>query len=114
MTVGMIFLYANGKDFSRILTQSSELKEINISFYLSAILVYRSFRSSHKKKLKVAHAAINAFAFVLTVIGLQAVFDSHNLASPSPIPNMYSLHSWIGLASVILFACQVSLSLIIN
>ncbi|KAK6617064.1 hypothetical protein RUM44_005421 [Polyplax serrata] len=81
MTLGMVFLYANG------------------------ILVYRSLRNSHKKTLKIAHAVINAFALLLTIVGLQAVFDSHNLASP-PIPNMYSLHSWIGLGSVILFACQ--------
>jgi len=82
MTLGMILLYGN------------------------SILIYRGFRYTRKKALKLTHAAIHAGAFFFTVIALIAVFDSHNLAKPAPIPNMYSLHSWIGLSAVILFALQ--------
>ncbi|PSN36011.1 putative cytochrome b561 [Blattella germanica] len=81
MTTGMIFLYAN------------------------SIMIYRAFRNNRKRKLKWAHMSMHVVAFLMVIVGLVAVFDSHNLA-PEPIPNMYTLHSWIGLSSVILFACQ--------
>lgn len=67
--------------------------------------MYRGFRHHRKRPLKVSHAVIHASAFLFTVIALISVFDSHNLA-PKPIPNMYSLHSWIGLSAVILFSIQ--------
>ncbi|XP_058832799.1 plasma membrane ascorbate-dependent reductase CYBRD1 [Topomyia yanbarensis] len=81
MTMGMIFLYGN------------------------SILVYRGFRYARKKPLKITHAVIHGLAFIFTVIALVAAFDSHNLA-PTPIPNMYTLHSWVGMAAVVLFGLQ--------
>lgn len=73
---------------------------------LAAIVVYRipwTWRSS-KLVMKLAHAGLHLLAFVLVVIALVAVFDFHNSAK---IPNMYSLHSWLGLAAVLLYALQV-------
>ncbi|XP_076659664.1 transmembrane ascorbate-dependent reductase CYB561 isoform X1 [Halictus rubicundus] len=81
MVIGFVFLYANG------------------------MLIYRTQRNARKRRLKLIHGSIMLFIIVLVIIALVAVFDSHNL-SKEPIPNMYSLHSWVGLTSVILFCCQ--------
>jgi cytochrome b-561 len=74
--------------------------------FLAAIMIYRAFRNNRKRRLKLAHMLIHVIAFILVIIGLVAVFDSHNLKAP-PVRNLYTLHSWIGLSAVILFACQV-------
>lgn len=70
------------------------------------MLIYRTQRNARKRRLKLAHGGIMLFVVTLVVIALVAVFDSHNL-NAQPTPNMYSLHSWVGLTSVILFCCQV-------
>merc|ERR1712193_223475 len=87
MTISLIFLYGNGALIYRVIPPRNE---------------------SHKLKLKLGHAGTMLLAFILMVIGLQAAFDSHNLAVP-PKPNMYTLHSWVGLLAAILFGCQWTL-----
>ena len=86
------------------------LETLNKKFTLfspsfSGMLTYRLFRNERKKKLKLIHMGVMLASFLLTVIGLKAVFDSHDLAA-TPIPNLYSLHSWVGIVTVVLFACQ--------
>ncbi|XP_076054626.1 transmembrane ascorbate-dependent reductase CYB561 isoform X2 [Oratosquilla oratoria] len=87
MVLGLVFLYANGA------------------------LMFRGFRTERKMKLKLLHAGFQAAALIVSSVGLKAVFDSHNLKDP-PAPNMYSLHSWIGLSAVILFCCQWVMGLV--
>jgi len=84
MTIGMIYLYGNGALIYRVIPPVDQ---------------------AVKKRLKVAHAVIMAAVFIMMVIALKAAFDSHNLRA-QPIPNMYTLHSWIGLAASILFGIQ--------
>lgn len=71
-----------------------------------AALVYRLPPAWRGPKLpwKLLHGALALTAFGLAVVGLVAVFGFHNA---SKTPNMYSLHSWLGLATVLLFSCQV-------
>ncbi|KAE8299319.1 Cytochrome b reductase 1 [Larimichthys crocea] len=74
----------------------------------TAIIVYRlpwTWQCS-KLTMKFIHAGLNLLALILAVISLVAVFDFHNAAS---IPNMYSLHSWLGLVAVILYCLQLVL-----
>jgi len=82
MVVGMIFLYGE------------------------AMLVYRVFRHERKRFTKLLHVVIHSMILVFVIVALKAVFDSHNLNAKGPIPNLYSLHSWIGLSTVILFCFQ--------
>ena len=116
MTIGMIYLYGNGMLNHMVLLVAFLTF---LSRFFSGILMYRMFRNERKRKLKLLHAGIMIAVFFLTVIALKAVFDSHNLkpcAKPSeegdfcPIPNLYSLHSWMGLITVILFLFQVNMS----
>lgn len=58
----------------------------------------------NKLPWKLLHAALMLLALVLSVVGLCAVFDFHNA---NKTPNLYSLHSWVGIAAVALFAVQV-------
>lgn len=86
MIIGMIFLYSDG------------------------ILAYRVFRNMKKIYIKILHGLIHVGALIFSAVGLKAVFDSHNLnikdGKLSPIPNMYSLHSWMGIITVVLFGLQ--------
>ncbi|KAM5265179.1 plasma membrane ascorbate-dependent reductase CYBRD1 isoform 2-T2 [Hipposideros larvatus] len=78
-----------------------------------AIIVYRlpwTWKCS-KLLMKSIHAGLNTVAAILAIISLVAVFDFHNA---SHIPNMYSLHSWVGMIAVILYISQVSVSLLIG
>lgn len=76
----------------------------------NAILTFRVLRNKRKVVLKYIHGGIQLITLPMVVIGLVAVFDSHNLAVP-PTANLYTLHSWIGLSAVILFFSQYLLGL---
>lgn len=82
MVIGMIFLYGDG------------------------ILAYRVFRNDRKVLVKVLHACIHISALIFASVGLKAVFDSHNLAKPKSVNNLYSLHSWLGMFVVCSFGLQ--------
>ncbi|NXR70467.1 CYBR1 reductase, partial [Rhadina sibilatrix] len=73
-----------------------------------AIIVYRlpwTWKCS-KLLMKFIHAGLNTIAMILAIVSMVAVFDFHNAKN---IPNMYSLHSWIGLTAVIFYSLQLFL-----
>ncbi|RVE66067.1 hypothetical protein OJAV_G00122830 [Oryzias javanicus] len=81
-----------------------------VVLYGIAAVVYRvpSTWSQKKSTWKLVHGGLMLLALLLSALGLCAVFDFHRAAS---IPDMYSLHSWVGLCTVLLFAFQWLLGL---
>ena len=76
-------------------------------------IMYRiSPRCISRKASKALHALVMVLSLAAAIIGLWAVFESHNLADP-PIPNMFSLHSWVGISTLGFFAIQLILGMYI-
>ncbi|XP_054157545.1 plasma membrane ascorbate-dependent reductase CYBRD1-like [Oppia nitens] len=73
MTIGMIVLNGNG------------------------ILIYRISRWLRFQRQKLIHFSIQLSALTVSAVGLYAVFHYHNVRQ---IPNMYSLHSWLGITAI--------------
>ncbi|XP_039023648.1 probable transmembrane ascorbate ferrireductase 3 [Hibiscus syriacus] len=67
-----------------------------------AMMVYKTVNATHTVQ-KVVHMMFQLGAFVLGVVGLCAVFKFHDMSN---VEDVYSLHSWIGIATISLFAVQ--------
>ncbi|XP_068193330.1 transmembrane ascorbate-dependent reductase CYB561 [Antennarius striatus] len=74
-----------------------------------AILVYRVFQNEPKKVVKVLHGIIHLLALIISIVGMVAVFDFHRTYG---IPDMYSLHSWCGMVTLVIFCLQWVLGLL--
>ncbi|XP_054164154.1 transmembrane ascorbate-dependent reductase CYB561-like isoform X2 [Oppia nitens] len=85
MTLGMVFIFGD------------------------AILVYRVMRNERKKILKILHAVLHGLALGLALLGSWSVWYYH---SSKGIPNLYSLHSWLGLLTMGLFTSQYALGFV--
>ena len=77
-----------------------------IFLYGEAAIVYRVFRQAEKFKSKIIHASLHLLALLSMVIGLVAVFQFHYANNYT---NLYSLHSWSGMVTVVLFCMQFCL-----
>lgn len=77
-----------------------------VSLNMYAILVYRTHYQQPKERLKWTHAIISGVNIVMSLLGVLAMYKSHNLAG---YPNFYSLHSWIGVMTNAFYLAQFSL-----
>ncbi|XP_068775444.1 transmembrane ascorbate-dependent reductase CYB561 isoform X2 [Struthio camelus] len=68
-----------------------------------ALLVYRVFRNEAKRSTKVLHALLHGSALLVALVGVVAVFEAHR---ENGVADMYSLHSWCGMAALVLYVAQ--------
>ncbi|CAL1567853.1 unnamed protein product [Knipowitschia caucasica] len=82
-----------------------------VIIYGNGAVVYRIPSSWKQRKLvcKLVHAGMMLVALLLSGLGLSAVFDFHTSIS---IPHLYSVHSWVGISTVLLFSFQWLLGLV--
>ncbi|CAH1738057.1 transmembrane ascorbate-dependent reductase CYB561-like isoform X2 [Aphis gossypii] len=76
-----------------------------VYLFANSILHFRNFRNTTKRKLKMQHAAIHSCIIIFGVLGIWTGLNSNLIANP-PIPKFYSLHSWLGIITVIMFLSQ--------
>jgi cytochrome b-561 len=69
----------------------------------AAMLAYKTIPGT-KNFRKLVHLTLQFLAFCLSIIGVWAAIKFHN---DKGIDNFYSLHSWLGLACLLLFCIQV-------
>jgi hypothetical protein len=65
-----------------------------------------SFRNFNRPKSKTLHGLSWSVAILCMIVGLVAVFRSHNDGISGYVANLYSLHSWIGLLVLISYSFQ--------
>lgn len=68
-------------------------------------MAYKIVPGRWRKLQKLVHMLLHMAALLVGGLGLYAVFKSQR--EEQGMPDMYSLHSWIGLGSICLYALQV-------
>uniref|UniRef100_A0A8C0Y7U1 Lysosomal membrane ascorbate-dependent ferrireductase CYB561A3 n=1 Tax=Cyprinus carpio carpio TaxID=630221 RepID=A0A8C0Y7U1_CYPCA len=102
MVTGMVVLYGNE---ALMLMLTARLTASHEGSADRAAILYRIPLTWGHNKLpwKLLHAGLLLLSFILSVIGLCAVFNYHNANN---ISNLYSLHSWVGICTTALFTAQ--------
>lgn len=79
-----------------------------------AVLAYKAplIRYPDRKATKYAHFGLHTIAGTAMVLGFVAVYKAHTLKRPTPMSDFYSVHSWMGVSTFFLFACQWTLGLL--
>ena len=84
-----------------------------IFLFGEAAIVYRVFRHEKKRFTKLLHMCIHSSALIFMFVALKAVLDSHDHhvgpdGKVAPIPNFFSIHSWIGILTILAYILQVT------
>ncbi|XP_057378375.1 transmembrane ascorbate-dependent reductase CYB561-like isoform X4 [Daphnia carinata] len=113
-----VFQYLGGvgwRDQPKLLFNYHPVLMVGGFVYLSgnALLSYRSFGCCRHIYKKLFHTVFHILAVPAIVMGFLTVWDSRNLSVP-PIENFWSLHSWMGLTTMGLFAIQVARMLVVG
>ncbi|KAG2310342.1 hypothetical protein Bca4012_024897 [Brassica carinata] len=74
-----------------------------------AIISYKSLPFG-KRANKLIHLVLHAIAIILGILGIYAAFKHHN---EKHIPNLYTIHSWVGIGVIVLYSLQWLYSFIV-
>ena len=77
---------------------------------IAAILAFKALPGSKAFRKRI-HLILHMVALVLGIVGVCAAFKHHNIKG---ITNLYSLHSWLGIITMILYGLQVFSSLLLH
>mmetsp|Transcript_16728 Transcript_16728/g.27962 ORF Transcript_16728/g.27962 Transcript_16728/m.27962 type:complete len:272 (-) Transcript_16728:323-1138(-) len=78
-------------------------------FLTNGITAFRFSNSASHYNRKFMHVSWYLLAIIAVIVGLLAVFKSHER---KPTANLYSIHSWIGLATLSMFGVNFLLGII--
>jgi cytochrome b-561 len=76
------------------------------AFMTVATFSYRWQSIPNRRLAKALHGSAWAVAALCMLVGLIAVFQSHNDKQSGFVANMYSLHSWIGAFTILMYVSQ--------
>jgi len=71
-------------------------------FMTEGVLAYVCLDGSHSEK-KIIHLILQACSLFFSLLGVYVVFDFH---AENKYPDLYSVHSWVGLLTIFLFGLQ--------
>lgn len=77
-------------------------KKCNELKKFAAILAYSTIPMDHRTQ-KMAHMMIHLVGLILGIFGVYAAFKFHAAAV---VPDLMSLHSWLGITAIALFGLQ--------
>ena len=76
---------------------------------IQAALIYRTSPITNHQTNKYIHATLHSISLLVILFGVIAVYKSH---IDQNIPNFYSLHSWCGITTILLFISNYCIGLI--